>query len=179
MDMERRALIKIFASVGAIAGLGTIAVVGVRHLRHPAEDADASPGARTGETPTLIQVHRNVGCSCCEQWVEHLRKDGFQVVVFEEDNMGPLKERLGVPYGKGSCHTGEVEGYFIEGHVPAVDIRRLLAERPRAKGLVLAGMPIGSPGMEIPDTPAQPFTVELVRLDGETAVFAQHSVPSV
>ncbi len=74
----------------------------------------------------------------------------YWVEVFNEDNLDPIKTRLGVPFAKGSCHTGEVEGYLVEGHVPAGDIRRLLAEHPRAKGLVLPGMPIGSPGMESP-----------------------------
>jgi len=86
-----------------------------------------------------------------------------------------VKTRVGVPVGKGSCHTAEVDGYFVEGHVPAEDIRRLLAERPDAKGLVLPGMPPGSPGMDMPGMPAQAYTVELVRRDGSTEAFARHA----
>ena len=103
-----------------------------------------------------------------------MRQAGFQVEVRDEDNVNPVKERVGVPYGKGSCHTAEVGGYFIEGHVPAADVKRLLAEKPDAKGLVLPGMPTGSPGMEMPDGHTEPYTVELVRRDGTTAAFAAH-----
>lgn len=79
-----------------------------------------------------------------------------------------------MPAGRGSCHTAQVGGYFIEGHVPASDVRRLLAERPRAKGLVVAGMPKGSPGMEVPGGAVEAYTVELVAADGSTMPFAQH-----
>lgn len=176
--MERRTLVKAVVAAGATVGLGAVGVWGASRLRSHGGPADSSIATVAKEDGLLIQVHKSPACGCCEQWVEHLRKDGFRVEVFEEDDMGPIKERLGVPYGKGSCHTGEVEGYLIEGHVPAGDIRRLLAERPQAKGLVLPGMPIGAPGMEIPDTPAQPYTVELVKLDGETEVFSHHAPPS-
>jgi hypothetical protein len=79
-----------------------------------------------------------------------------------------------VPHGKGSCHTAEVGGYLVEGHVPAQDVKRLLAEKPDAKGLVLPGMPMGSPGMEMPDGTVQPYTVELVKPDGSTSAYAVH-----
>ena len=80
-----------------------------------------------------------------------------------------------MPYGKGSCHTAEVAGYFVEGHVPAADVKRLIAEKPDAKGLVLPGMPMGSPGMESPDGRIQPYTVELVARDGTVSPFAEHA----
>lgn len=123
--------------------------------------------------PTAI-VHKSPTCGCCEGWVEHLRHAGFQVEVRNADNLNPVKERLGVPLGKGSCHTAEIGGYVVEGHVPVQDIRRLLAERPDARGLVLPGMPLGSPGMEVPDGTVQPYTVELVRRDGSVEAFASH-----
>ena len=88
--------------------------------------------------------------------------------------MGPIKQRVGVPYAKGSCHTAEVGGYFIEGHVPATDVQRLLAERPDARGLAVPGMPAGSPGMELPDGTVHPYTVELVHRDGSTTGYARH-----
>ncbi len=172
--MQRRALVRIFIAAGVTAGIAVAGTLGVRRLRSDdvaAQPPSPSPAEKAGP---LVQVHKSPTCGCCKDWVTHLREAGFQVTVFEQDNMGPIKERLGVPFGKGSCHTGEVEGYLIEGHVPAADIRRLLAERPQAKGLVLPGMPIGSPGMEIPGTPAEPFVVELVRLDGETEPFSSH-----
>lgn len=125
--------------------------------------------------PTMV-VHKSEGCACCEGWVEHMRRAGFAVEVREVSNMDGVKTRVGVPSGKGSCHTAEVGGYFIEGHVPAADVKRLLAERPAGKGLVLPGMPLGSPGMEAPDGSVHPYTVELVLPSGATADFAQHGV---
>lgn len=124
--------------------------------------------------PTMI-VHKSASCGCCGLWVDHMRAAGFAVEVRDSDDLNPVKERVGVPYGKGSCHTAEVEGYFIEGHVPAADVKRLLAERPDAKGLVLPGMPLGSPGMESPDGRVQPYTVELVARDGEVSPYSAHS----
>lgn len=122
----------------------------------------------------LVVVHKTASCGCCGLWVEHMQQAGFPVVVRNLDNVNPVKERLGVPLGKGSCHTAEVGGYFVEGHVPADDVKRLLAERPAAKGLALPGMPAGSPGMETPDGRVQPYVVELVGEDGNTMAFAQH-----
>ena len=119
-------------------------------------------------------VHKSPTCGCCGLWVDHLKEAGFQVEVRNSEDVMPVKQRLGVPYGKGSCHTAEIAGYFIEGHVPAEDIKRLLAEKPDAKGLVLPGMPMGSPGMEGPEGTARPYTVELVGRDGTTSSFSQH-----
>ena len=94
--------------------------------------------------------------------------------VREEGNLNAIKEGLGVPAGKGSCHTAEIGGYVVEGHVPASDIRRLLVEKPDARGLVLPGMPMGSPGMEMPDGRVQPYTVELVHRDGSIVAYSAH-----
>jgi len=136
----------------------------------------AAPVATADSTPVMI-VHKTPTCGCCGLWVEHMQRAGFEVEVRDTDDLHPVKARLGVPYGKGSCHTAEVDGYLIEGHVPADDIRRLLAERPKARGLVLPGMPLGSPGMETPDGRVQPYTVELVAEDGSTSAFRQHGSP--
>lgn len=122
----------------------------------------------------LAVVHKTPTCGCCGAWVDHLRDAGFAVEVREAEDLTPVKARLGVPYGKGSCHTAEIGGYLVEGHVPADDIKRLLRERPQARGLVLPGMPMGSPGMEMPDGSVQPYTVELVTPDGDTVAYASH-----
>ncbi len=119
-------------------------------------------------------VHKSASCGCCALWVEHLRKEGFEVDVRNTENMSPIKERVGVPVGLASCHTAEVGGYFVEGHVPASDIKRLLAEQPDARGLVLPGMPAGSPGMEMPDGRRDSYTVGLVAKDGTTSEFSNH-----
>lgn len=136
--------------------------------------APASTNALASEELALVVVHKSPTCGCCGLWVEHIREAGFPVRVHDTENVHAIKERLGVPYGKGSCHTAEVGGYLIEGHVPAEDIKRLLAQRPDAKGLVLPGMPLGSPGMEMPGGQAQPYTVELVARDGTTEAFDSH-----
>lgn len=141
--------------------------------RTPASaDRTAAPTA-VAALPVVL-VHKSASCGCCALWVDHMRNAGFQVEVRNSDNLNPIKERVGVPLGQGSCHTAEVGGYFVEGHVPAEDVKRLLAQKPDAKGLVLPGMPAGSPGMELPDGRAQAYTVELVKRDGTTAPFAQH-----
>lgn len=139
----------------------------------PAGAVEAPAVTAAADLPVVV-VHKSPSCGCCGLWVDHLRQAGFQVEVRNEDDLNPIKERVGVPFGKGSCHTAEVAGYFVEGHVPAEDIKRLLSEKPSAKGLVLPGMPLGSPGMEVPDGTVQRYTVELVDQDGTTAAFAQH-----
>lgn len=134
--------------------------------------ANASPV--DNEPLPRVTVHKSPYCGCCKLWVEHMRAEGFEVDVVETQDMGPVKERVGIPPAKGSCHTAEVGGYFVEGHVPAADVKRLLAERPKARGLTVPGMPIGSPGMEAPDGRVQPYTVELITPEGKAEPFARH-----
>ena len=95
-----------------------------------------------------VAVYKSPTCGCCGNWVDHLRANGFTVAVKERSDLTPVKTRLRVPERLESCHTAEVGGYVVEGHVPAADIRRLLAEKPQARGLAVPGMPAGSPGME-------------------------------
>lgn len=132
----------------------------------------ATPAA-AGALPVAL-VHKSPTCGCCTAWVEHLRNAGFTVQIDEREDLEPLKKRLGVPLGKGSCHTAEIGGLVIEGHVPAEDIKRLLAGRGSARGLVAPGMPMGSPGMEVPDGRVQRYTVERINADGSTSPFATH-----
>jgi hypothetical protein len=108
-----------------------------------------------------IVVNKDPTCGCCSAWVEHLRGAGFDTHVNELSDLAPLKKRLAIPPALASCHTAEVDGYVIEGHVPASAIRRLLAERPSAAGLAVPGMPIGSPGMEVPGSPDETYDVVL------------------
>lgn len=134
-------------------------------LTHAAPDAAAAPRIVVNKTPT---------CGCCGLWVAHLEKAGFVTEVHNMDDLGAIKQRVGVPYGMGSCHTAEVGGYFIEGHVPAEDIKRLLRERPSAKGLTVPGMPAGSPGMEVASGHIDRYDVLLVDKNGQTKVYATH-----
>ena len=125
----------------------------------------------------LVKVTKNASCGCCKIWVNRLREAGFQVEVNDVDNLNSVKQRVGLPYGMGSCHTAEVDGYFVEGHVPVEDIKRLLRERPKAKGLAVPGMPAGSPGMEVPSGKVDPYDVMLVGPDGSASVYAHHGAP--
>ena len=133
----------------------------------------SSSPAAVAALPLLV-VTKSPTCGCCHLWVEHMQKAGFAVEVHDVQDINLAKDRVGVPHGKGSCHTAEVGGYFVEGHVPAEDVKRLLADRPDARGLVVPGMPAGSPGMELPDGRVQPYVVELVARDGSTSPFAHH-----
>src|SRR6266487_3564578 len=99
------------------------------------------------ESPAIL-VHKDPNCSCCAGWVRHLKDAGFAVRVQETTNLQPVRKRLGVPADLAACHTAEVNGYVLEGHVPAVAVRRLLEQRSTAVGLAVPGMPAGSPGME-------------------------------
>ena len=95
-----------------------------------------------------LTVSKDPTCGCCGGWVEHMREAGFTVEVVETATLNQVKARLGVPAMLASCHTGEIAGYVLEGHVPAAEVKRLLTEKPSAKGLAVPGMPVGSPGME-------------------------------
>ena len=99
------------------------------------------------QTPAIL-VDKDPNCSCCTGWVRHLKDAGFAVTAQETTDLQPVRKRLGVPADLAACHTAEVDGYVLEGHVPATAVRRLLAERPTAIGLSVPGMPAGSPGME-------------------------------
>ncbi len=124
--------------------------------------------------PTLITVYKSSSCDCCTGWVNHIRANGFAPVVHDEEDMEALKDRLGVPKSVRSCHTARADGYLIEGHVPASDIRRLLAARPKTAGLAVPGMPQRTPGMAPPGVEIGGFEVLAFQLDGTTETFARH-----
>lgn len=128
------------------------------------------------ETAPKIHVSKDAECPCCEGWVTYLRTEGFEVsvTVLEADQLAALKAEKGIPAEAQSCHTGEVDGYVIEGHVPAADIRRVLAERPEAVGLAVPGMVFGSPGMG-PESRRDAYAVLLMLTNGATEVFTQYS----
>ena len=108
-----------------------------------------------------IAVTKDPNCDCCSGWVEHLRQAGFAVQVRDVPDVNRVKARLGVPSDLAACHTAQVSGYVIEGHVPAPALRRFLNEKPNAKGLAVRGMPVGSPGMEVPGSPPEEYNVVL------------------
>ena len=127
----------------------------------------------SAETLPKILVTKDPNCGCCGAWVEHIRSAGFTVEVVESPEMNRVKARLGVPQHLASCHTAEIGGYVIEGHVPADSIRRLLAEKPSAKGLAVPGMPAGSPGMEVAGMESESFEVVLFGPSGQRS-FARY-----
>ncbi len=129
-------------------------------------------GAGNAVAATIV-VTKTATCGCCHHWVEHMRKAGFTVEVRDVQDVTPTARRLGVPDKLRSCHTAEAEGYVIEGHVPAADVKRLLASKPRGvRGITVPGMVAGSPGME--SSNPQPFKTLLFDRDGKTRVFASH-----
>ena len=120
----------------------------------------------------VIEVYKSATCGCCTKWNEHLRANGFEVKAHDVDDITASRARLGVPQALGSCHTGSVGGYLIEGHVPARDIQRLLKERPLAAGLAVPGMPRGSPGMEAEIR--DPYEVLLFQPNGRYSVYQRY-----
>jgi len=167
--------VTLFALVLMMAGLAACA-------RDPVPDAGevaAAAAAGADESAVMdaalppVVVYKSPACGCCRSWAEYMRASGFPVESRDTQDLDAIKAEVGVPFGQGSCHTAKVGDYFVEGHVPADDVKRLLAERPDALGLTVPGMPIGSPGMEQGDT-REPYDVLLVAKDGSTTVFAHH-----
>ena len=130
-------------------------------------------------TPALaagdILIHRDPGCGCCEQWAARVRQAfGRNVRIVDDANRAALQRQVGLPANLASCHTAIVDGIAFEGHVPLADMRRVLASRPKGvRGLAVAGMPIGSLGMEVPGARAQPYNV-IAFGSGRVTVFARH-----
>lgn len=132
----------------------------------------AGTAAATESLPKMT-VTRDPNCGCCGNWVEHIKAAGFPVDVVQVDDVMPLKAKLGVPEALMSCHTAEVGGYVIEGHVPAEAVKRLLSERPKATGIAIAGMPVGSPGMEVPGQAPQTYEIAIFSA-GRQNIFARY-----
>jgi hypothetical protein len=137
----------------------------------------ASAAAACAQTPRLsseLAVYKSPTCGCCGAWVEHMTAAGFQAQITEVSDPGAVRGTHGVPASVASCHTALIGGYVLEGHVPAEDVRKLLAERPEALGLAVPAMPLGSPGMETPDGQREPYETLLILKGGGTRVFARH-----
>ncbi|QBM18747.1 hypothetical protein MARI_28890 [Marinobacter sp. JH2] len=132
-----------------------------------------STAALAGGAAPSIHVYKSPTCSCCVDWIDHLEENGFDVTATNSNNMGRIKAEAGLIPGLGSCHTAIVNDYVIEGHVPAGDIKRLLSEAPKATGLSVPGMPMGSPGMEMGDRKDH-YKVILFNEQGQTRVFSEY-----
>ena len=138
--------------------------------------AGALPFAVKAASPTPVEVWKDPNCGCCQDWVDHMQANGFAVKVHDTGN-NAVRARLGLPQKLGSCHTALVGGYLVEGHVPASDVRALLKQKPKALGLAVPGMPVGSPGMDgaVYGDRRDPYDVLLVARDGSTRVFKQYN----
>ena len=122
----------------------------------------------------VVDVYKTPTCGCCSKWVAHLRASGFTVKTTDVETTGPIQGRHGVPPEVRSCHTALVGGYVVEGHVPAAEVKRLLKQRPKVAGIAVAGMPTGSPGMEVEGVDAQPYHVVSFDRTGRIDVFATY-----
>jgi hypothetical protein len=121
----------------------------------------------------VVTVFKDPNCGCCKSWVEHLRKHGFEVIARDTSDVASVKRTGRVPERLHSCHTAFVDGYVVEGHVPAADVQRLVKEKPKVAGIAVPGMPVGSPGMEMGDR-VDRYDVVAFNRDGSTRVYAQH-----
>jgi hypothetical protein len=140
----------------------------------PLGAAGFSMGESETPPPVAITVYKTPQCGCCRTWVDHLRKNGFEVTTHDVDDIAAIKTKLGVPSDLGSCHTAVAGSYVVEGHVPAVDIKKLLASKPKVAGVAVPGMPVGSPGMDVPGRTPDKYDVIAFARDGKRSVFASH-----
>jgi hypothetical protein len=124
--------------------------------------------------PVMMAVYKTPTCGCCAKWVEHMKQNGFTMHVTDLTDLSAIKTKHGVPSKAQSCHTAVVNGYVVEGHVPASDVKRMLKEKPAIAGLALPGMPQGSPGMERPDNLVPAYQVLSFDKGGATRIYAQH-----
>ena len=133
-----------------------------------------STSARAAEAPRTITIYKDPSCGCCKKWVTHLRENGFATTAKDRSDMDALKDSLGVPVALRSCHTAVIGKFVIEGHVPAADVKKLLATTPKGIiGLAAPGMPAGSPGMEVSGR-GDRYDVMAFGADGKARVFATH-----
>jgi hypothetical protein len=160
--MKRRIVPTIALAVSATLGSASWAVA------HSHADADEARGA-----PIRMTVFKDPNCGCCKSWVDYMRKHGFEVTVRDTSDVAGVKRTARLPDRLASCHTAFVNGYVVEGHVPAEDVQRMLDQKPRIAGIATPGMPAGSPGMEVPDR-KDAYDVIAFKRDGSTSVYAKH-----
>jgi hypothetical protein len=127
--------------------------------------------AQTRAAKPQLTVYKSSTCGCCSNWVEYMRSNGFDVKTFDVDDIDTVKQEHGVPASAASCHTALVNGYLVEGHVPADAVLKMLRDRPAISGIAVPGMPIGAPGMEMPNGQKDPYTIVSFDKSGRTAVY--------
>lgn len=152
--------------------LGLVSVLLLVAAAAGGQQAGPTWSGKPAEIPPEITVYKTPTCGCCTKWARHLEAHGFRVRAQDVADLGAVKRRLGVPPEAEACHTAVVQGYVVEGHVPAADVARLLAENPPVRGLAVPGMPKGSPGMESRDR--EPYAVRVLDDTGLGGVFSRH-----
>lgn len=163
---------------GVVMALGVVLAGAGAVNRYLSDDARALLAAGPADLPSTelpaVTVYKNAGCGCCSAWAQHLREAGFEVTEEAVEDLEAVKDRYHVPRDLRSCHTAVVGDYIVEGHVPAEDVLRLLRERPGVVGLAVPGMPVGSPGMEVPGARPDPFASLTFDEEGSTGLWAHH-----
>lgn len=144
-----------------------------RNLLAAAAAVLAAPHAWAAAPPPLT-VYKTASCGCCRGWITIMTRAGYRPKVVNVEDITPIGKRHSVPFELSSCHLATIGGYVVVGHVPAADVGRLLKERPKALGITVPGMPLGSPGMEMPDERKEPYQTLLLLPGGKTRVFARH-----
>jgi hypothetical protein len=147
------------ANLGLILGVG-VSVAGTAGMQ-------AQPKA----AKVAVTVYKTPTCGCCSKWVEHMKSNGFDVKAIDMDDVDPIKNANGVPEKMWSCHTALVNGYVVEGHVPASSVQRMLREKPAIAGIAAPGMPVGSPGMEVPNRKPEAYSVMAFDKAGKSSVY--------
>lgn len=145
-----------------------------RHILGGVAATAAAPTVWAQTAPALT-VYKTAACGCCQGWISAMIRAGYRPKVVTVEDVTPFNTRYGVSFEKSSCHLSTIAGYVVVGHVPPADVDRLLRQRPKALGLTVPGMPIGSPGMESPDGRKEPFQTLLLLPGGRTQVFARHT----
>ena len=169
LDLTRRRLVTGLGAMAAVILAGCGEASKAKSGSSSASRPKAKPAAATNAS---MNVYRDPSCGCCEAWAKIAQKAGYQVKVIDYSDILAIKRQFGVPLGLRSCHTTIVGGYAVEGHVPLEDVKRLLREKPaKIRGIAVAGMPLGSPGMETPDGTKQPFQVMAFDAEGRSSVF--------
>ena len=163
----------LFGGVAALVVAGAAAGALYGAQGKPAAKGQGKPAPKAAAAAPVMTVYKTPTCGCCKSWVEHVQAHGYRVAVRDTADVGPVKAMLGVPRQLGSCHTAVIGGYVVEGHVPAELIDKLLRERPRIAGIAVPGMPVGSPGMEVPGRTPDHYDVLSFDRAGKVAVYAR------
>lgn len=153
------------SKMGLIGGVAVLTVIAAFALFDP------KPTEADSALP-VVTVYKSPSCGCCGQWVKHMESNGFKVITKNRKDLSPIKKQFGIPGEFQACHTAKIGKYVVEGHVPASDIKRMLKEKPAIDGLVVPGMPMGSPGMEGPRK--DKYKVLAIKKDNATTVFSTH-----